>query len=239
MSEPARQLRLPLPRRQALGREDFIISQPNALALAMVEDWRNWPEGKLVLSGPAGSGKTHLAHVWATQTGALIVDAESLASANLPGLARRPVAVEDLDRLNGPKKDAAEAALFHLHNLLAEAGQALMITGRGVPAHWAITLPDLASRVRAANLAQINPPDDALLGALLYKLFDDRGLVPPGEVVTYMVARMERSFETARRLVAQLDEVAMESRREITVPLAASVMQALGAQNDDRVCETP
>jgi hypothetical protein len=161
------------------------------------------------VTGPAGSGKTHLAHVWAARSGAAI-----LPAADLPGLDPGSVtedaalAVEDVDRLAELGPDAARAveeALFHLCNRLALGGGALMISGRSAPAFWPLALPDLRSRLEAAPVAALEAPDDALLGAVLVKLFADRGIGVGPEVIRYLLARMDRSFEAAEALVARLD----------------------------------
>ena len=149
------QLPLDLPHRPALDREAFFVSASNAAALTMVEAWRDWPDGKLALTGAGGSGKTHLAHVWAADAGAVVVDAVDLPQSDLPALAEvGAVAVEDVDHIADlPTPREAEAALFHLHNMLSGAGGKLLVTGKGAPARWRIATADLASRLHAAGLA--------------------------------------------------------------------------------------
>ena len=170
----AQQLGLNLPGRTARGRDDFFVAPSNRLALALIEGWRNWSGGKLVLSGPDGAGKTHLAHVWAELSGARIIASTSLASADVPFLATGPVAVEDVPDIAGDM--AAQTALFHLHNLLLADGHALLLTGAGTAARWPITLPDLKSRIQGTTSIALEPPDDALLSAVLVKLLADRQL---------------------------------------------------------------
>ncbi|MFQ8430196.1 HdaA/DnaA family protein [Amaricoccus sp. W119] len=228
MAGRARQLVLDLATRPALGRADFFVSPSNRLALAQLDTWPGWPEGRLAVTGPAGSGKTHLAHVWAAGSGARIlpaVDLPALDIAALPG--ETALAVEDADRLatlEDDRRRAAEEALFHVANRLAAAGGSLMVSGRSAPAQWDLTLPDLASRLGAAPVARLEPPDDALLAAVLVKLFTDRQLPVAPEVVTYLVSRMDRSFAAAERLVARLDAAGLERRRRITRSLAAEVL---------------
>ncbi|WP_050929368.1 DnaA ATPase domain-containing protein [Aestuariivita boseongensis] len=220
----AEQLSFDLPGKTALGREDFFVAPSNALAVAMVEDSRNWPSRKLVLTGPAGSGKTHLAHVWAAQSGARIVTAADLAGQDIPALAQTSVVVEDVPRIAGDT--TAQDALFHLHNLVLANGHALLMTGQGTPRHWALSLPDLQSRVEGTQAATLETPDDALLAAVLAKLFADRQITPRPDVIPYVVARMERSFEAAQRLVADLDRAAMAEGRSVTRRLASQLLGA-------------
>lgn len=225
-----RQLAFDLPVRRALGREDFFISPANRIALAQVDRWPGWPGGRLAVAGPAGAGKTHLAHVWAARAGARILPAVTLAALGpdaAPG--DGAVAVEDADRLGGlapAERRVAEEALFHLCNRLAAHGGSLMLTGRGVPARWGVALPDLASRLGAAPVARLEAPDDALLAAVLRKMFADRQILVAPEVTGFLLTRMERSFEAAVATVDRLDRAGLARRRPITRRLAAEVLRA-------------
>ena len=218
-----RQLSFDLPVRAALGREDFFVAPANAMAVALIEGWRNWPGRKLVLEGPEGAGKTHLVHVWAQAADARIVDAASLADADIPTLANRPVAVEDVPAIAG--NDAAEKALFHLHNLVLAEGHALLLTAGCPAARWGLVLPDLASRMQGTQATRLEAPDDRLLAAVLAKLFADRQLIPTPDTIPYLVARMDRSLDSARRLVAQLDSAALSQGRAINRRLAAELLE--------------
>lgn len=217
-----RQLAFDLPAREAWRREDFFPSPANATALAAVDDWRNWPGGKLMLVGPRGSGKTHLARLWASETGAALLPGTALAEADLPALAAQgAVAVEDAETAAGDPQ--AEAAFFHLHNLVTQSGH-LLITATRPPRDWPLGLPDLASRLQSASLARIEAPDDALLSAVLIKLFADRQITVPPTLIPYLVQRMERSIDAARALVAALDARALAEGRAVTVKLAADLL---------------
>lgn len=227
---PPRQLIFRLPTKVALGREAFFVAPANANAVAMIEGWQSWPGGKLALAGPAHSGKTHLVHVWAAASGARIIEARDLPGADIPALADGCVAVENVPAIAGHRE--AERALFHLHNLCLASGGRLMVTGAEPPARWPLALPDLASRLQAALVARIEPPDDALLAAVIFKQFSDRQLVVGDEVVTYLVARINRSFEAARQIVAAVDETALRERRAITVPFARRVLADLATDPD-------
>ncbi|NOD34667.1 MULTISPECIES: DnaA ATPase domain-containing protein [unclassified Ruegeria] len=217
----ARQLSFDLPAKTALGREDFFVSPSNALAVAMISA-TSWPGNKLVLSGPAGAGKTHLAHVWAAETGGQIIQAADLRYDDVPDLARGPIAVEDVPMVAGDLEQ--QKTLFHLHNLVLAEGHALLMTGRLAPKFWELPLADLQSRVEGAHHVALDPPDDALLGAVLAKLFVDRQLNPGPEVIAYLVKHMDRRFETAANVVAQLDHLALAEKRDITRALAVRVL---------------
>jgi chromosomal replication initiation ATPase DnaA len=213
------QLAFPLPRLEARGREAFFVSPANAVAVAQIERWQDWPEGKLLLIGPAGSGKSHLAGVWAGMTGAGIVAAKTLEDADLPALAETSLVVEDADRIG-----SAETALFHLHNLMRAERRPLLLTARSVPKYWGLALPDLLSRMEGTSLATLAALDDALLTALLVKLFADRQIAPPPRLIDYCVKRMDRSFTAAQALVEALDASALATGRPIGVPLAAEIL---------------
>ncbi|WP_170753144.1 DnaA ATPase domain-containing protein [Ruegeria lacuscaerulensis] len=218
-----RQLSFDLPAKTALGREDFFVSPANALAVAMISA-TSWPGNKLVLSGPAGAGKTHLAHVWAAETGGRIIQARDLRYDDVPALASTPIAVEDVPMIAGDPD--LQKTLFHLHNLTLAEGNALLMTGRMAPKFWELPLPDLQSRIEGAHHVALDPPDDALLGAVLAKLFLDRQLNPGPEVISYLVKHMDRRFETAANVVAQLDLVALTEKRDITRSLAVRVLNS-------------
>ncbi|MBC6406656.1 MAG: chromosomal replication initiator DnaA [Rhodobacteraceae bacterium] len=217
------QLTFGLPLRTALRRGDFFVSPANAVALQHIEQWPRWRGGKLVLCGPRGAGKTHLAHVWARCSGASFVAASDVAQSDVPVLASAPLVVEDVPAIAADPQ--AQRAVLHLHNLSLAEGHALLFTGTGQPPHWGIGLPDLASRLSGALCVHLQPPDDALLCALLAKLFADRQLVPTAETIPYLVRHMERSFMAGQRIVAQLDRASMAQGRPITRRLAAQVLK--------------
>ena len=220
----AEQLGFDLPARAALGRDDFFVSDANAMALALVDGWLNWTGNKLAIIGPEGSGKTHLAHVWAAQSGARIVDATSLSKDAVPDLAQGPIAVENVPAI--AQNAAAQDALFHLHNLTLAEGHSLLVTGISEPKHWGLTLPDLKSRLEGTTTAVLKEPDDALLSILLAKLFVDRQLTPNTETIAYMVKHMDRGFAEARRLVREIDQASLAKKRKVSRALAAEVMNS-------------
>ena len=209
--------------RPALSDEDFLVAPCNRDAVAWIDLWPRWPTPALILHGPPGCGKTHLAGVFMARSGARALTLESLlASEPSSLLADVPAAViEDTEAMLGGD---AEEALLHLHNTAGETGRQLMLTARHPPGRWQTVLPDLGSRLNAATAVGIGPPDDALIAAVLVKLFADRQLGVDDALIGYMVRRMERSFATARRLVAALDTAALAERRKITVPLVRDVL---------------
>jgi chromosomal replication initiation ATPase DnaA len=220
------ELGLPPP---TFAREDFVVSDGNREALAWLDRWPDWPAPALALSGPPGSGKTDLARIWAAQANAAVLDAPDLEGKSIPDLtvltqAHAAILIDHADR-------AAERALFHLYNLMRERRGHLLLIAELPPAHWHIRLPDLASRLRAAPAVAVAPPDDELLGSIILKQLADRQLHAGPGVVQYLVARMERSAEAARRVVAALDRRALSERREIDRRLAADVLAELSMES--------
>ncbi len=223
MTDTPTQLPLPLPVKPALGREDYFVSSSNALAVSMIADWRNWVSGKLLLLGPAGSGKTHLAHVWAADSGARIVTATDLASADIPALAVSGVCVEGGDAI--ATDPDAQTALFHLHNLVLAQGHPLLVTACEPPIRWGLTLPDLRSRMEGTGSISLGDPDDHLLGALLAKLFADRQIVPAKQVIPYLTKHMPRSFAAAQNIVSELDAISLGQSKAVSLKMASSLLK--------------
>jgi chromosomal replication initiation ATPase DnaA len=223
------QLVLDLPHRAASGREDFLVSSSNDVAVALIDAWPQWPHSAVVLTGPAGAGKSHLVEVWRERAGASIVSGQALCEPVLEtAVSTGAIAVEDIDRGLGD-----ERVLFHLLNLARETRLSLVVTSCVAPGDLDISLPDLRSRLRALSHAKIDAPDDTLIGALLVKLFADRQLAVAPSIVQLLITRMERSADCARRLVAAIDRLALERRRRITRELAVEALAEVeGAQKD-------
>ncbi|QDL92215.1 chromosomal replication initiator DnaA [Paroceanicella profunda] len=217
------QLIFDLPSRAARDREAFFVSPANADALGAIDLWAAWAQGRLALVGPEQSGKTHLAQVWAGDLGARVCEAEALTEALVPELVDAPLVLENADAAV-PGRPQREAALFHLLNAMTEARRPILVTARRAPARWEVSLPDLASRLGAMQVAQIHAPDDALLAALLVKLFDDRQLAVPPELIPYLVTRMERSAREAAALVARLDAEALAAKKSLTPAFAKRIL---------------
>lgn len=215
------QLPLPLPMRPAMGRDDFFVAPSNAMALAFVDIWPNWPNNRLAVVGQESAGKSHLAAVWARVSGARVMQASDVCAADVPMLASGPIAVEDVHV--GLPADT-ERALFHLHNLVAAEGHSLMITGRGAPSSWPIALPDLASRLQAITMAEVAAPDDQLLSALLVKHFADRQVTVSPAVIAYVIPRIERSFAAVEAVAQRLDAAALAGQKPITRSLARTLL---------------
>jgi chromosomal replication initiation ATPase DnaA len=214
---PPSQLVFDLPHIPALGSEDFLVSASNEQAVKLIAAWPDWVNPITIMTGPEGSGKTHLANVWRARSGAAAFGASDVPRAVERAIGEGgPVVIEDF---GGALVD--EHAAFHLLNLAKEKRFDLLITGRTPPGEWRVSLPDLRSRLRSAALVTIEEPDEALIGAVIVKLFADRQLgVEPG-VVGYLLRRMERSMAAAQRLVEAIDRAALAERRRVTRALAA------------------
>jgi len=224
MTAAPRQLVLDLAHRQALGEEDFLVSRSNAAAVELIDAWPHWPHPAAIVVGPEGSGKSHLANVWRLRSAAHLVPAAQLSDAIVAALAERSaVVVEDLDR-----GLADERALFHLLNRARESAVCVLLTSREAPGDMTFRSPDLRSRLRALPVVELQSPDEALLKAVLVKLFCDRQLNVEPAVIEYLSLRMERSMEAASRVVAAVDRLALAMHRKVTRPLAAEALATLG-----------
>jgi len=216
-----RQLAFALPHAERLGRDDFLEGPANAAGLALVDSWPDWPNRVMLLTGPEGSGKSHLAAIWAEAAGARSTGAHTLTPADVPGaLATGALVVEDL-------KSSAfdERALFHLLNLAREDTASVLITTREQPSALQIELRDLRSRVRAIPTVSLLPPDDQLFRALIIKFCADRQLAVDEAVVSFLANRIERSFAAARQAVELLDTEALRLGRPVTRALAAELLR--------------
>lgn len=225
----ARQLTLDLTTPPAHARADFLPAPANRAALEVLDQPLGWPNGRLLLIGPEGSGKTHLAAFWAAENGARRVSASGLRpdSADLLAAESGAVVVEDADHAGFAA--GAEQALFHLWNLCGPRGCLLLLTARTPPRDWGLVLPDLRSRMDAMPQVHLNPPDEALLAAVLVKLFADRQQAVSAGLVDWLVLHMDRDLGLARRLVAEMDRAAMAEKGPITRRIAAEALDRLRA----------
>jgi chromosomal replication initiation ATPase DnaA len=216
-----RQLALALDHSVSFAREDFLSGPSNIAALTLIERWPDWPDRIVALIGPEGSGKSHLAAIWAEATGARVLSAKLLSTTNVPGaLATGALVIEDLEAV-----DLDEQALFHLINLAREERAYVLLTSRSAVASFPVTIRDLASRLRAAPTVTLTPPDDTLLRSILVKLAADRQLSLDQSLVNYLVNRIERSFAAARAAVQKLDNEAMRQQRPVTRALAIELFR--------------
>jgi chromosomal replication initiation ATPase DnaA len=220
MSTGPRQLALALDHAESLAREDFLSGPSNAQALALIDSWPGWPHRTVMLTGPEGSGKSHLAAIWAQVAGARRIAARALDEAAVPSaLATGALVVEDV-----AAGAFDERALFHLINLAREEAAFVLLTAR--TALMSVAIRDLGSRLKALPVVALAPPDDALLRAVLVKLFADRQLAVDESLIAYVAMRIERSFAAARHVVGLLDDEAMRQKRPITRALAAEFLRS-------------
>ncbi len=220
MSED-RQLVLDLGHRPAFGRDDFLVTPGNNEAVEWIDRWPAWPGHALAIFGPAGCGKSHLVHVFALRAQAHVLSAADVRTDSVARLIEGPaaLALEDGEAVSDPR------ALLHLFNAVKEKGGTLLLTSREPPARWPVALPDLKSRLAAIPAVRIAPPDDAMMEAVLVKLFADRQLAVAPDVVAYLVRHMDRSFAAARAVVAKADSASLTDKRAVTIPLIKQVLE--------------
>jgi chromosomal replication initiation ATPase DnaA len=210
-----------LPHAESLSRDNFLEGPVNAAGLALIDAWPEWPNRIMWLAGPEGSGKSHLAAIWAEASGARSTTANGLTAEAVPtALATGALVVED-----AKAGEFDERALFHLMNMAREDGAYVLFTGREAPASLEIELADLRSRLRAVPFISLLPPDDQLFRGLIVKFCADRQLAVDESVVSYLATRLERSSAAARRAVDLLDSEALRLGRPVTRALAAELLR--------------
>ena len=220
ISSRPRQLALALDHAESFAREDFLTGSANENALALIDAWPDWPARAIALVGPEGSGKTHLATIWAANAGARVVSGRSLRDIDLrAALATGALVIEDAQEVND------ERALFHLINLAREEGAFLLFTARTAPSLWPVAVADVVSRLRAMPVVAMQAPDDALLRGVIVKLAADRQLQFDENVVRYLSTHIERSFAAARAAVIALDREALRQGRPPSRALAAELFR--------------
>jgi chromosomal replication initiation ATPase DnaA len=212
----------------SLAAADYVIGACNAAAAAWVARWPDWPAPALAIHGPPGSGKTHLGRVWVERARARVVAVAELAAIErIPALVEGAAGllVDDVDRDLDARR---ERGLLHLYNLVAERRGHLLLLGLEAPARWPLMLADLRSRLAAIPAVAIGAPDDAILEAVLAKLFTDRQLAVASDLVRYIAARIERSFAAARAVVAALDRETLAAGQGVTLPRVRALLARQG-----------
>lgn len=220
------QIPLDLPLEPRFGREFFLPAASNQAALALVDKWPDWPDRVMLLTGPPGAGKSHLLAIWAERANAARVEPPQLPS--LAALTVAPpaaIAIDDIDRVTD------ETTLFHLLNFAVEHRAFVLMSAARPPRPESVKLPDLLSRLRRAPVVEIGAPDDALMRAVLEKLFRDRQLLVEAPALDYAALRLERSLDVARAFAAALDQEALAQGRPATRALVADVIRRFAAED--------
>jgi chromosomal replication initiation ATPase DnaA len=219
------QLTLDLPHRAALGAEDFLVSDCNIAAVKLIDSWPKWQEPAQLLTGPPSSGKTHLARVWQARSGAGLLDGKMLDAKFIDDVREgTPLVVEDADRSAYDERE-----LFHLLNLAREKQLFVLLSARGAPSRWSISLPDLASRLKAVPVVEIGAPDDALLRMVMLKHFADRQLDVDPKVLEFLALHVDRSLQAAAAAVEVVDRLALATGRKINRQLVVEALAGRAA----------
>lgn len=195
------QIALPLDWPVADREEDFLLSEANRAAFEHLARWSLWPVMATLVTGPRKSGRSLLGRIFVRKTGGRLFDN-----------------AEDHD----------EEALFHAWNDAQARRKPLLIVAAAPPPVWQVALPDLRSRLAATPHVALEEPDDALLGDLIVKLLNDRGIATPPDLPDYLVPRVERSYVAALKIVDLLDQAMLSHHRRMTVPMAKRALEEVG-----------
>ena len=218
-NETLSQLPLDLPVAANIEREDLIVSTANQLAIDLLDHWPDWPSNVVIIAGPVGSGKSHLATIWAKKADEKIVQMNELSDSD---------GYENLVIENANSEKFPEEILFHIFNRAKTSNKSILITSRVFPNAWKLTLPDLVSRLGTAHLVELQEPDDGLLSGIIVKLFADRQIEVTPNIVDYLVNRMERSLEAAGQLVNWMDSEGLARNKKISRTMAKEALQHFG-----------
>ena len=204
-----------------LDRASLIVHRGNAAAVQMIESWPNWTAPALIISAPPFSGKSHLATIWASMAKANFVS-NDFRQDQITAISRNNSIIENANQISDCN------AFLHLINHCAEIGTYLLLTAPQPPINWAITLPDLASRLQAMPLVAITEADDATLTRLILKLFAARQIPFSARQANWVVANMERTNAAIFNFVEQVDQLSLALG---TQPNAKLIRQIVGLIN--------
>ena len=235
MTKINEQLIFNLNRRGNIGLENFFISESNNLAVDTIKNWQHWPTKKILLVGPTGSGKSHLANFWCNQSCAQKLTIRNLHELDVVDLSNsRALLIDDIDNLevlNKFEKQLVEEKLFYLLNSIAKTSCFLMMTSSAPVSSWGLQLPDLISRLKTSAFVELLPPDDELILAVLLKQFDDKQIKVSPEFILFVFKRINRTFEAIRQFVNSIDQLALKQKREVTIPIASELLDSLNYCN--------
>ena len=230
------QLTMPFESRPALGRLDFVVSGCNRDAVALIDTYPHWDGVGVILVGNEKCGKTHLCHVWGEKTDAIWLTRDDFRVQDgvAPWVEKIENGVEKIEKPNpcvivdDCHHITEHEQLFNLYNRMQDVGGKLLLTATDAPKSWGITVPDLLSRLSTMALANIDSPDDMMLGMLLVKLFNDRQLQVSSDVILYVLKHLPRTYDSISAFVSHADAMALQEKRSITVPLARAVLENMG-----------
>lgn len=220
MSFPAQQI-LNLTTPPAYDETDFFVSASNQIVFDTIQSWPQWPTHCLIVYGEQGSGKTHLAHIWAKRAEAKILTLKDLEDQNLDQLAKSSpnLVVEDIPLVFNPN------ILFHLYNAIKQANGYLMMTSLYCPKDWKVSLPDLLSRLRSANWLEIQTADEELLRAMMHKILADEQVLTSPHIIDYLLNHHDRSFSGLQEALHKINSFALATQRRITLPLVKEALK--------------
>lgn len=219
----AQQLPIDFVHKPFYERQDFMVAKSNLEAIKVIDEWPNWPYFAICIYGHAGSGKTHLAHIFMEN-----VYKKTNSPYKIPCINAKEVKIENIYRYFEENKclvvenldeKVNEEAMFHLYNLYKNEGGYILFTANTAPARLSFKLPDLQSRLNSIPAVEIKEPDTELLSAVIVKQFADRQIVVSPEIINYIINNAQRSFAYITKLIEEVDNISIAKKRAVSIPL--------------------
>ena len=230
-----KQLPLEFSAHNYMGREDFMVSECNEKAFAMLDSWPDWIGNGLFIYGPQGCGKSHLAHLFTDKVRqsadginkAIIKDSRQINMRNVKRLAteNQVIVVENVRPLHN------DEALFHLFNMFNEPGKYMLWTAESAANRLRFSLPDLQTRLNMLPSVEIKEPDDFMLQMLIVKLFNDRQIIIGEDILAYIINNTRRSFAYVRDLVKEIDEISLAYHSAVNYNIVRKAIELMAAKD--------
>lgn len=202
----------------------LVLAEANRDAANLLAGWRTWPNGALALTGPGGSGKTHLALAWALEAGARQVSPLA-APDDAAAIFREADGRLFIDDADGERD---EGMFWRVLDLARTKGGAVLLVGVQPPSNWPAAIPDLASRLRSLAAARLGEPDEALMEVVLRRICREQFILLSDDAARYLARRLPRTFAAAHQMAAALDADLVKGAKP--VPLKAARLALEKAQ---------
>ena len=169
-----------------------------------------------IIHGPAKSGKTHLGLIWQDKNNAIIYNENNF---NKIIENKNNIFVDDFfEKIN-------EEYLFYIINHCYINNLKILLCTDKLVSNYKFQLNDLSSRLKSFNFIKIQQPDDELIVNLIIKLlFDKQIIIHNSEIFSYIIKRINRTYQDIHLFVDNIDKLSLEKKRELTIPLIRELL---------------